>query len=69
MINYLNQKLKKLRDKFKLNGYPNYYFNKILNKFPYPTINDNLNTSVEYNFIIIKIPFIGDYSYRLSEKF
>ena len=58
----------KLRDMFKLNGYPIYYFNKILNKFLNPTINDNLNASVEDNFIIIKIPFIGDYSYQLSKK-
>ena len=60
--------IKKLRDMFKLNGYPDYYYNKILNKFLNPTINDNLNTSVEDNFIIIKIPFIGDYSYQLSKK-
>ena len=56
-----NLEINKLRDMFKLNGYPNYYFNKILNKFLNPTINDNINTSVEDNFIIIKIPFIGDY--------
>ena len=60
--------INKLRDMFKLNGYPDYYYNKILNKFLNPTINDNLNTSVEDNFIIIKIPFIGDYSYQLSKK-
>ena len=29
---------------FKLNGYPNYYFNNILHKFLNPTINDNLNS-------------------------
>merc|ERR1711867_120262 len=49
--------INKLCDMFKLNGYPNYYFNKILKKFLNPTINDNLNTIVEDNFIIIKIPF------------
>ena len=51
---------------FKLNGYPIYYFNKILNKFLNPNVDDNLNARVEDNFIMIKIPFIGDYSYQLS---
>ena len=60
--------INKLRDMFKLNEYPNYFFNKILNKFLNPTvnINDGLNSSVDDNFIMIEIPLIGDISYQFA---
>ena len=66
--NLFHLEIEKLRTMFKLNGYPNYYFNKVLNKFQNPThsISDNDNSDDVY--ICLKIPFIGDHSYNLSKK-
>ena len=64
-----NEEVIKLRNMFKLNGYPTYYFNKVLDKFNNPTVNDISNESdSDDKFILIKIPYIGDYSYTLAKK-
>ena len=65
--NLFHLEIEKLRTMFKLNGYPNYYFNKVLDKFQNPTPrctsdSDDNNDDV---YICLKIPFIGDHSYRL----
>ena len=64
-----NLEVDKLRQMFKLNGYPLYYFNKVLDKFLNPsTTNDNVDSNDDVDFVVIKIPFIGDHSYNLSKK-
>ena len=65
-----SEEVEKLRKMFKLNGYPVYYFNKVLEKFLNPTLNNNNsdNTDDDNNCMLIKIPYIGDHSYNLSKK-
>ena len=70
MVNSFNLEVDKLRQMFKLNGYPLYYFNKVLDKFLNSSNNDNeyLDSNDDVEFVVIKIPFIGDHSYSLSNK-
>ena len=65
-----NEEVNKLRKMFQLNGYPVYYFNKVLNQFLNPVLNNSNsdNSDDDSNFVLIRIPYIGDHSYTLSKK-
>ena len=64
-----NQEVDKLRHMFKMNGYPLYYFNRVLERFLNPpSINNDNNSDEDVPCVLIKIPYIGDQSYNLSKK-
>ena len=54
-----NLEVDKLRQMFKLNGYPLYYFNKVLDKFLNSSNNDNdnLDSNDDVEFVCNKNPF------------
>ena len=54
-----NEEGNKLRKIFQLNGYPLYYFNKVLHQFPNPVLNNSIsdNSDDDSNFGLTKIPY------------
>ena len=63
-----NNEVDKLRKMFKLNSYPISYFNKILDGFLNSSVTLNNDSNEDVNFVLIKIPFIGEQSYTLSKR-
>ena len=53
---------------FKLNSYPISYFNKVLDGFLNSSVTLNNDSNEDVNFVLIKIPFIGEQSYTLSKR-
>ena len=63
-----NNEVDKLRKMFKLNSYPISYFNKVLDSFRNPSVTQNNDNDEDANYVLIKIPFIGEQSYTLSKR-
>ena len=63
---YFDQEVSKLKHMLYLNGYPNFYFNKILSEFK--TKNDLINRDESDSFVILKIPFVGNSSFDFSKR-
>ena len=64
---YFDQEVGKLRHMLNLNGYPSFYFNKILSEFQ----NNNNNAALrdtDDDFVILKVPFVGTPSFEFSKR-
>ena len=63
-----NYEVDTLQKMFKLNSYPISYFNKVLDSFLNPSVTQNNDNDEDVNYVLIKIPFIGEQSYTLSKR-
>ena len=69
-LDLFNIEVENLREIFYKNGYPNNFFNNVLDKFMNRSILDESSDSsdTQRQCVLLKLPFVGEASYDLSKR-
>ena len=63
---YFDQEVSKLKNMLYRNGYPDFYFITILSAFQ--SKSDLISIDTYLNFVLLKIPFVGNSSFNFSNR-